>query len=279
MTLIVPGGAVACKSREEHLGRSFRAPFSSATLLGVTNPLRDAPAPLPQKTIEALAYLRGYLVPEVSGEDAIRTPKVAWKAKVLYQCLVRRVLDAADGTVLGWNADNLLTAITMARSLVETAAALFDLSENLSKAVSRGSLDEADAILMARMFAWKKAPGVAEDIPASTNVLTLIDRLDDWLRKRGASAAIIRAFYEDVSEFVHPNNLGIAQIYTDNDDAKRSVSFRPTEQTRTGLYDQIKSALGLLSVAKLAVVQFETLLPEVVRLNLVLMTPTAKSQG
>jgi len=57
------------------------------------------------------------------------------------------------------------------------------------------------------------------------------------------------------------------------------VSFRPTEQTRTGLYDQIKSALGLLSVAKLAVVQFETLLPEVVRLNLVLMTPTAKPQG
>jgi hypothetical protein len=109
-------------------------------------------------------------------------------------------------------------------------------------------------------------------------VLTLIDRLDRWLKQHGASAAIIRTFYEDVSEFVHPNNLGIAQIYADNDYAKRSVSFRATEETRAGLYKQIKSALGLLTVAKLAVVQFETLLPEIVRLNLALMTTSADKQ-
>jgi hypothetical protein len=47
---------------------------------------------------------------------------VAWKAIVLYQCLVRRALDAADGSLLGWNANNLLAAITMARSFVGNSA-------------------------------------------------------------------------------------------------------------------------------------------------------------
>ena len=233
----------------------------------MTNPLKDAPAPLPQETLNALEYLRGYLVQEVS-QDKARTPKVAWKAVVLYQCLVRRVLEAADGTALGWNERNLLTAITMARSLIETTAALHDLSENLKDAVSRESLDDVDAILMSRMFAWRTAPGVAEDIPTSTNVLTLIDRLDRWLKQRGASAALIRRFYEDVSEFAHPNYLGISQIYTDNDYANLSVSFRVTEETRAGLYDEIMRALSLLALAQLAVAQFEELLPEIVRLNL-----------
>lgn len=244
----------------------------------MTNPLRDTSAPLPPETLAALAYLRNYLLPEVLGGYAVCSGKVSWKAAILYQCLVRRVLDAADGTILGWNEKNLLTAITMARSLVETTAALHDLSENLNDAVSRESLDDIDKILMARMFAWRIAPGVAEDIPVSTNVLTLIDRLDRWLKQRGASSAIIRRFYEDVSEFVHPNNLGIAQIYADNDYAKHSVSFRATEETRAGLYDQIKSALGLLTVAQLAVAQFETLLPEIVRLNLAVMTTPAAKQ-
>ncbi len=241
----------------------------------MTNPLRDAPVPLPLEAIEAFEYLRAFLVDKVS-HDRARTPKVAWKAIVVYQCLVRRALDAADGTTLGWNASNLLTAITMARSLVETIAALHDLSENLKGAVGRESLDEIDALLMARMFAWRADPGVAQDIPRSANVLTLIDHLDRWLEQHGASPSAVRGFYEDVSEFVHPNFLGIAQIYTDNDYAKLSVSFRATEETRVGLYADIKTALGLLGLAQLAAAQFDDLFSEIVRLNLAAHPSTSK---
>jgi hypothetical protein len=223
---------------------------------------------LPQDTIAALAYLRGYLVTDISAEEAGRIPKVARKAKVLYQCLVRRVLDAADGAVLGWNARNLLTALTMARSLVETTAALHDHSEKLKSAVSRESLDDVDAIIMAGIFASRTFLGAADEIPPSTNVLTLIDRLDGWLKQRGASGAVIRTFYDTLSEFAHPNFFGITLVYTDNDYAKGSVSFRPTEETRAGAYDEIRMALGLLTVARLAVLQFEDLAPEIIRLNL-----------
>jgi hypothetical protein len=233
----------------------------------MTNFLTDPPEPLPEHTLEALAYLRDHLVDGISPEEAADTPKVARKAKVLYQCMVRRVLDAADGTALGWNGGNLLTSITMARSLVETVAALNDLSDKLSDALGRESLDEVDAILMARLFAWRTNPIVITEIPSSTNVLTLIDRLDRWLKRVVAPEASVRGFYEGVSEFAHPNYLGITLIYSHTDNATGAVSFGATKETRTDVYADIRSALGLVGFAEIAVRWLEDHLPEIARLN------------
>jgi hypothetical protein len=67
---------------------------------------------------DALIALRKRVVKEITTEQTA----MIWKITSIYQCLIRRTIEAADGMRMAWNARNLLTAFTMGRSLIETTA-------------------------------------------------------------------------------------------------------------------------------------------------------------
>jgi|SRR6516225_6712860 len=85
-----------------------------------------------EKVVEALVTLRNRLVHEISTSEIASTPKMVWKMTSTYQCLIRRTIETADGMRSGWNTRNLLTTLTMARSLFETGATVQHLTDSIS---------------------------------------------------------------------------------------------------------------------------------------------------
>jgi hypothetical protein len=107
-----------------HLGQTVKSQIARVAL-GVCLPLDSRELEQPRKVaLSNFVYKR----------SARATPKMAWKITSTYQCLIRRTIDAADGMRMAWNAGNLLTAITMARSLIETGAIVRNLTDSIKKA-------------------------------------------------------------------------------------------------------------------------------------------------
>lgn len=109
---------------------------------------------------------------------------------------------------MAWNASNLLRAITMARSLLETGAIVRNLTDSVQKAVAAKDVEALDQAVMHAGFDTRDAVLLAErpDYKA-TNITTMIDRLDKSLFKDKTPR--FRRSYGFLSEFVHPNYFGI----------------------------------------------------------------------
>jgi hypothetical protein len=106
---------------------------------------------------QILEVLRASFMSEFSAEHAERVHPLVWKMALTYQCLVRRTVETADGLLLGWDAGNIITAVTMARSLIETASLVFDLTEGLEKAVKQKDLHAIDDLVNRRLLGTRDA--------------------------------------------------------------------------------------------------------------------------
>jgi len=96
----------------------------------------------------ALVALRKRAVKEITTEQTAAMPKMVWKVTSTFQCFIRRTIEAADGLRMAWNAGNLLTAITMGRSLIETGASARILTDGIKKAVQARDVDALDEAVM-----------------------------------------------------------------------------------------------------------------------------------
>ena len=56
-----------------------------------------------EEIINSLQKLRNRLVKEYSGDEILGVPKMVWKIRSAYQCLIRRIIDAADSVRVSWN--------------------------------------------------------------------------------------------------------------------------------------------------------------------------------
>jgi hypothetical protein len=104
---------------------------------------------------EAYSSLKNRLIAEFTTECIDNTPKMIWKTVSVYQCLIRRILEVADGVRMGWEAENVLTAVTMVRSLFETAATVMRLSAQVEAATLSQDIDALDDAVMNAGFATR----------------------------------------------------------------------------------------------------------------------------
>src|SRR5229473_844523 len=94
--------------------------------------------------VEGLAALRSRLLREFTPEQIRSAPKMLWKSAALYQCIYRRVVESTDGLRAAWNAGNLITTVTMARSLIETGAIAQKLTDGVLEATEKKDIDALD---------------------------------------------------------------------------------------------------------------------------------------
>jgi hypothetical protein len=163
-----------------------------------------------------LEVLRMSRLDEFSAEHWRHVPGLLWKMGVTYQCLVRRTVETADGVRLGRDTGNMITATTMARSLIETASLTFDLTEGIKKAVASRDLRAVDELVNQRLLGTRDESLLAKGAGvAAANVLTLIDKLDKFdrrLHKNRPGLVGARKRYDILSEYAHPNFHGVLHL-------------------------------------------------------------------
>lgn len=212
--------------------------------------------------IESLTSLRERLIPELGTEYIASTPKIVWKLASVYQCLIRRILDATDGMRSAWQADNLLTAITMGWSLIETGAIIQHLRDSIKKAVAEKDVTALDKAIMNVGFGTKlknlyqQRPG--EDYEAQ-NVLKVIDKMDKRMFK--GRKPPMRSTYDHLSEFVHPNSFGILGLYSDSLTEEYRVEFGRTAHKREGILANLRITLAMVWLAEIVATEIDEMVP------------------
>jgi|SRR5450631_197587 len=139
-------------------------------------------------------------------------------------------------------------AIILVRSLSETVASWNYLGGKIDRLAKQESIRDIHQILLRMRFGLRhKLTDDELQFPTSTNVLTFIDSLrkvDTLIDNLEAFAPtkegrkIFRYYYDEMSEFVHPNEAGIGVFASDIDPAAMEVnlsnSYPTTEQMVIG---------------------------------------------
>lgn len=207
------------------------------------------------------ALVRERRVDSVTAAGPPIKPKIVWKIESYLQGQLYRSVALGDGVCDAWDRGNALAAVILARSIVETAAAVWAFKSSLEKAISAKSLDAIDTIVNEYTFhsRWKKWDG---DLMVPTpNILTLIDKLDaEFLADR--KAKLIRESYDFLSEFAHPNWPGAAGLFGKIDAEKIRMDFPPA-QPKKWTIAHIIPGTGLLRVVEHCIDKVEEMLPKI----------------
>jgi hypothetical protein len=211
---------------------------------------------------EALLRLRKHLISEFSTAYTANVPKMVWKSRSTYQCLIRRTLEAVDGMRSAWNAGNLLTALTMGRSLIESGAVVRRLSDSVKEATAKKDVEALDHVVMNVGFGtrYELFEGEKEEYKAQ-NILTVIDRMDRSLF--GDKTPRLRDAYDFLSEFVHPNHLGILGLYSDDFPKEFRIEFGRTARKKEKILPHLRISLGMILLVENAASDFESLIPAI----------------
>jgi hypothetical protein len=121
-----------------------------------------------------------------------------------HECLQRRLVGLADGVLNCARAEHAVSAVVLARSCIETTAAIHYLARLAEQASECGDPAAIDTKLRRISFGGKDAK--VGDVDA-VNVLTMINHVAKGL------GDVFRKVYDESSEYAHPNWLGTMGAY------------------------------------------------------------------
>lgn len=153
---------------------------------------------------KTIVTLRTTLLTELTPATEPITPKVAFKLLLHRETLSWRTLELAEGSLKTLNSGNFLSAIILTRALLECSASYHFFCKKLNECVKKNSVESLDSAAMKLIIGARWADWEYQ----ATNVLTFIDGADK-------ECPGIRANYDSLSEFVHPNYSGTLMIFSD----------------------------------------------------------------
>jgi hypothetical protein len=161
-----------------------------------------------------------------------------------------------------WNAGNILTAVTMGRSLIETGAVVRRLSEGVKDATKNKDVDALDRIVMDVGFGNRM--DVFDDQKEqykAVNILTVIASMDKNLFHDKAPR--LMKTYEFLSEFAHPNHFGILGLYSDNITKEYRIEFGVKAEKRERTLPNLRVTLSMVWLVEIEAKLFEKMLPTI----------------
>jgi hypothetical protein len=133
--------------------------------------------------------------------------KILWEVRQYVQLALHRSADLAEEVCSAWDRSKPVISFVSARALMETSAAVFEISYKIELLLQRGEYDEIQKIVLDRMFASRDNP----DLRPAQNILTAIDRVENAYEG-------FRASYDSLSEFAHPNYSGMHGLYVKDEE-------------------------------------------------------------
>ncbi len=162
---------------------------------------------------EGLKRVNNRLPEVISREGVSDTSKTALKAHLIHVSLLYRYHDLAKNSARLSKEGAIIPALILARAAFETAALLFYTHTKIDTAVETRDVSEINDILMRIMFGERRQQITGDVNILAVNILTVVDLLDKEMEKLGAQG--IRALYDDLCEFAHPNFSGGFGAYAD----------------------------------------------------------------
>ncbi|MGA2915313.1 MAG: DUF5677 domain-containing protein [Sedimentisphaerales bacterium] len=160
-----------------------------------------------------LQRLEARLPKAVNRKNISDISKTALKAHLIHASLLHRCYEIAKNSEKLSKEGSIIPALILARAAFETAALLYYTYIKIDAVVKTGDVSKIDDILMRIMFGERQQKTTENiDIPA-INILTVIDSLDNEMKKLGVQD--IRALYDELCEFAHPNCNGAFRAYAE----------------------------------------------------------------
>lgn len=107
-------------------------------------------------------------------------PKVVWKIRCYIQGIIYRTVELTEATASEWNNGNQLASIILARSVLETAAVVYDFSRRLQGACEGADFTTIDDLVMSHTFSGQTFEH-DEYLIMLPKICSLIDRIDQHL--------------------------------------------------------------------------------------------------
>ncbi len=161
----------------------------------------SAPQPSAERAAELVLAVKQLLPLEVQGHDPKSFTKLPMKVLSLREALLFRIADLSEAA-LSLEPEHGMGAAILARSVMETTAVLFALQEMVLRVATTGQLGDFDKTVMRMLFGSRNKKTPVEAI----NVQTQIDRMDKTFKG-------LRSWYDNLSEFAHPNSPGVLISY------------------------------------------------------------------
>jgi hypothetical protein len=195
----------------------------------------------------------------VTGQYAVS--KLAWKAAVLQQVLLYRCVGLGSGCAKMWNFGNVLCSVLAARALLETIALTLDFEANLQMNVAKKDFGKIDELVTLHTFSTR-SERMLDDLPElkAENVLNYIDRLEKMMPG-------IRAHYEFLSEWCHPNSYGHYFTFASLDKASGTVSFSNQKLHGKDLLNAILAVYVTLGLVESAMERLDTLIRTIAKIH------------
>lgn len=154
---------------------------------------------------KSITELDNLLVSEIEGKKISNISKLPFKVVSLIFSLHHRAVDLAKNSLSLFLDKHYLSAAILIRSLMETTSLVFLAQKKINQVVESNDVGDLDDFLMKGIFGSR----IAGDELKSVNILTAIDHTDKIHDK-------YRDMYDELSEFAHPNWLGVGSIYSKN---------------------------------------------------------------
>jgi hypothetical protein len=128
--------------------------------------------------------------------------KLPFKIISLREMLFHRASALATPAVSLLEERNVVSGVLLTRALIETVAMLADLHAKLEAFVQAPDVEALGTFLMGSLFANQYKEGGVKDKYFTRSIMNSIDTLDK--KSKG-----IRALYDQLSEYAHPNYNGV----------------------------------------------------------------------
>ena len=177
--------------------------------------------------------------------------KLPFKALSIRELMLHRMAALSIATVELFEKKQVIPAVILTRSIVETLAVLFTFHERLDRFLKDNTKDIAilDDFLMRCLVGARNIP----EMPTPTNILTLIDCVEKTIPG-------FRSVYDALCEYAHPNWAGTFGAFGQVDKEKLELKLGPTK--RTPAYS---TGLNALSVSMMIFEHYYNASAELVR--------------
>jgi hypothetical protein len=186
-------------------------------------------------TRETLKRLRALRPAQNDAADFSHIAKLPLKVVDLRSALNYRIVDLLESGLHASEENRIASCVVLVRSALETAAALWYITDKVETALSSGAIGDLDDFVM-RVLLGSKVPTDDTRTPEAINTLTFIDKIDK-------KAPGFRKIYDDMSEYAHPNWLGAGYLYAQPSKEDLVTRFGP--EFRDPVSARFLASLGL----------------------------------
>lgn len=210
---------------------------------------------------DVLQRLADRRVGAVHVEGVFLRSKIAWKIGNYQQVILRRTVMLAEGCAAMWNAGNSIGALLCARALMETAAVFLDFRNQLRRLSGVADVDGIEALVANRTFGHKREGWPREeDEKAAVNVITMVGKLDKLMPSASSTYGLL-------SEFCHPNYLGVVGLFAVLNEDTGSIDFLDSKHATHDLFSLVFLPFMLIRLVESALDDVDGMLDEIAALH------------